>query len=704
MAGSILALSAPEAYAVIIDPLSVEEARISSVGEPILLKDRPLSDYLDTSKRPARDVRPASDFTDNLADDAGEALFFAPGLWVNGLDINEPRLSIRGFGIGNRQERSNIKVLRDGAPLTDVHGVTNLREVDLLAVSRVEIERGGAGDYRVAGDNLGGAVDYISPTGREHNGRLNTRIDVGSSIEGTPGGRIHADIGRASGRWDYFVSLTGGYDTGFRDNNERNEGVFNANVGYSTGDFFSTRFFFEALRSDAELAGGLTQAQLDDNPSAAAAPITLGPLFPGGPIINLADGAQTDEFGRTLTTGRVSNQTDFRLLGTDFTANLHYARRDVESPQIDFVGVVEEQGSEWGAGLTLQRALRFLGFDFSYRAGAAYSTGDQDSDRFENLDGESGDQTLDTNQQSTNLTGFAEATFAPVKRLLVNFGAKFIRTTRELTVDDDDNADQRRFTGISAQGGLVYALRDDVQVFGNVYRTYEPPSFSELISNNPADFNNLEEQDAFTWEAGFRGRLRDRISWDITYFNTDVENEIINTDEPETTGVGGTLVNVDNTTHKGFEAGIDVIVFRGVGGGSLTWRSAYSLNDFSFVDGGPLDVDGNRIAGVPEHVYRGELRYDLKDRWFVAVNAQIGAGDFFVDHENLVAAPTYTSVGFSAGYRLSEQAELFVSGENITDTGFAGGLTPVTQFDVSTDRVFTPAARASVYGGLRYRF
>ena len=700
MAIVLMSLPAGAAY---VGESDSSGAATSPLAAPHTLRDRALNEYLKAETNAPDHIVRAPDYSDNYADDAGDGMFFLPGVWVNYLDAHEPQISARGYGLANRHQRTGLRILRDGAPVTDVHGDTYIREVDSLAVDRIDFWRGSGSDLRLSGDTLGGALNFISPTGRDRESGLAVRVEGGSSIEASPGGRAHAETSGRLGRgWDFFASATGGYETGFRDNNERNEGVINFNLGYTGAKSFASRFFVEALRSDTEYAGGLTLAELRDDPSDAAGPITLGPLFPGGPIINLADGAVDGEWGRELTTGRVSNETRFRFFGADFTANAHYTRRENDRKDIEFIGVSEESSSEWGASLAARHVFRILGFDTQTRFGGGYATGDKDSVRFENLSGERGDPTLGATQDSTSIFAFAEAAIKPFQRLVLDLGVKFTRTDRDLTIGDD--VDTARFTGIAARGGLTYALRDDVQVFAVVARSYEPPTFSELLANNPADISSLDEQDTFGWEIGLRGKLRDRAGWDITYFNTDIEGDIINVEEPETNGFGGTLVNVDKTRRKGVEAGLDILVLKDFAGGDISWRSVYQYNNYRFIDGDPLPVDGNRIAGTPEHVYRGEIRYNVDDVWFFAVNAQVAAGDFYADHMNTVKAPTYTAVGFSAGYRLNERTEIFASGENLTDVDYAIGVTPVLLHDIQTDRIYVPAHRASVYGGLRYKF
>ncbi len=647
------------------------------VAKPSLLRDRPLEELGVWAQPSAIDIREADDYVDNYAGDAGEAFFFAPGVTINYLDLVEPRIVMRGYAVGNRAQRSTVNVFRDGVSLTDIHGETNLAEVDLLAVSQVNIYRGGGGDFKFVGDNLGGAVNFVSPTGHTARAPRSARFDVGSTKDGT----------------------------GFRDNNQRIDALFTGNLGYEFSPNFRTRFFLDVSRSDDEYAGGLTQAQLDDDPSQGMPAITLGPLFPGGPIIEFSGSAEDSEIGRELTTARVANVTNFDLFGLEFEGGGHYLRRDVYAPHIDFAGILDENGSEWGASLTARRNFRIWIFDTDLRIGGTYGSGSKDVAWFENLDGESGNLTAETIQKSKKLTGFVEAAINPISSLVVDLGAKFIKVDRTLTVDDnDDSAD---YTGVAARGGVTYQLLKSLEVFANAARSYEPPSFGELVSGDPEDIINLEEQDTFSYEAGLRGRINDWIGWDIAYFKTSIENEIINVEEPETNGFGDALVNVDKTRHSGIEAGVDINLFPGMfsrSGNALTLRSVYNHNNFRFVDADPLNVDGDRIAGVPQHVYRGELRYSAGDKWFAGVNVQMSGGAYFADHENEVSAPNYTLIGFSAGYRMNDNLEIFASGENLTDEKYATGLTPVESQALSNGRIFTPGAGASIYGGLRYKF
>ena len=665
------------------------------------LRDRPL-DQLAQTAGPV-DIRDRSDFVDNYADDVGNGVFFAPGVAVNALDIQEPRLSIRGFAVGNSQHRSNVKVLRDGAPLTDVHGTTHSTEIDLLSTEEIEIIRGVA-NLRDGGDNLGGAVKLVSRTGRTVAPGLVARADGGATIDGKPGGQGHVRLAGANGGMDYYAGVTGVYENGWRDNNRRTSQQFHGNLGFQLRDNISTRFYLDVVNSDTELAGTLTLADLEEDSQDPTPPITLGPLFPGGPIISLVDGARTDDFDRDVREGRIANETKLRFLWHDFTIGGHYTRREVDSAQIDFVGFIEEESAEWGARLEAERSLRAFGGEVLYRFGGDWTTGDQDSDRFDNDEGSAGDLNAETEQRSKVINAFVEGVYKPLQRLAVDVGAKLVKVEREVVDLSDDDLDSRDFTGVAARGGVLFDVTEAMQVYVSASRAYEPPSMEELTAGDPASLNGLDEQDSFTWEAGLRGSLGQWAGFNIAYFNTDVEGEIVSVAEPTSFITGDIFENTDKTSHKGVEAGLDLHLMRNRGS-ALTLRNVYTYANHRFVDGGDIDgVDGNRIGGLPVHHYRGEIRYDAEDVWFVAANVQLSGGDYFADHENTTMVPTEPVIGFSAGYRLNDRVEVFASGENVLDKAYVAGVSPVLTLDIAEDRIFAPGQRASVYGGLKYRF
>ena len=225
----------------------------------------------------------------------------------------------------------------------------NTSDIDILSAERIEILRAGT-TLRPGPDSLGGAINIVSRRGYSTPSGATGRIDGAASIDGQPGGQAHVALagGTESSTFDYYAGVTGAYELGFRDNNRRTSEQFHGNLGIKPSGRFATRFFLSVINSTTDLAGGLELADLLNDPQNATPPIQLGPLFPGGPTFTLVDGAGADDFSRDIREARIANQSKLTFIGHEFSLGAHFTRREIESPQIDFIGFLEEEGNEWG--------------------------------------------------------------------------------------------------------------------------------------------------------------------------------------------------------------------------------------------------------------------------------------------------------------------------------------------------------------------
>ena len=91
-----------------------------------------------------------------------------------------------------------------------------------------------------------------------------------------------------------------------------------------------------------------------------------------------------------------------------------------------------------------------------------------------------------------------------------------------------------------------------VQVYGNVSRSYEPPSFSESIASTLTN----KAQTATTFELGTRGAYR-AVRWDASVYHANIEDELLAIDHDNNPGTPAITVNADKTTHSGVELGFE---------------------------------------------------------------------------------------------------------------------------------------------------
>ncbi|RYD81695.1 MAG: TonB-dependent receptor, partial [Verrucomicrobiaceae bacterium] len=193
-----------------------------------------------------------------------DSLDFAPGVYVQPrFGAEESRISIRGSGIQRTFHGRGIRLLQDGVPLNLADGSFDFQAIEPLSTRYIEVYRGGNA-LEFGSSTLGGAVNFVSHTGHSAS-PLTARFGIGSFET------YHAQLssGMVIGPFDYYISLTHFSTDGFREHSQQNTQRLFANFGYRLSPEWETRFFLTYVQSDSELPGGLTKAELEDDPRQA---------------------------------------------------------------------------------------------------------------------------------------------------------------------------------------------------------------------------------------------------------------------------------------------------------------------------------------------------------------------------------------------------------------------------------------------------
>src|SRR5690606_34352407 len=138
----------------------------------------------------------------------------------------ESRLSIRGSGLQRTFHGRGIKLMQDGIPVNLADGSFDFQAIEPLSTRYIEVYRG-ANAMRYGASNLGGAINFVSPTGYDAP-QFEARTEFGSfgyQRFGLASGGVMGDL-------DYFVSGSTFDQNSFRDNADQNAKRINANVGY----------------------------------------------------------------------------------------------------------------------------------------------------------------------------------------------------------------------------------------------------------------------------------------------------------------------------------------------------------------------------------------------------------------------------------------------------------------------------------------
>lgn len=616
-------------------------------------------------------VLDAEEYRNGRAATLDDLFDFTPGVFAaTRFGYEEARISIRGSGIQRTFHGRGLRVLQDGIPINLADGSFDMQQIEPLAARYVEVYRG-ANALQYGASSLGGAVNFVSPTGHDAP-RLLTRAEAGSF--GFYRGQIASGLPLENA--DYYLSVTNLEADGYREHADQKNARFFGNLGFKAGARAENRVYLTYVQTDSELPGSVTRAQMRRDPEAA------NPLNVGG------DQKRDFDFLRVADKLSLDWGEDARL-----DLSLGYTHKRLDHPIFQ---VIEQDSDD----LVFFGAYTRETAGHSLTIGAMTTYGLTDEHRYANVGGHSGAETADQDLSVLGVELFAQGRLALARDLFLVAGLQAVATRMEL--DDHfgvDHSDDDVFKGVNPKLGLIYELSDREQVFFNVSRSMESPSFSEIAQNAAGGLRFPEEQRAWTAELGTRG-TSGLLAWDAAIYHAWVRDELLSLVDPVTSAPLGT-VNAEEAIHRGIELGLAITLLGadakpGAVADKLVLRQTYALNDFRF--DGEAAYGNNRIAGLPVHVYHAELRYESFLGVYVAPNVEVLPKDMFIDHANSFEARGYASYGIQAGYR-NGSWRVFLDVRNLTDRLYAPTTGVVANAGGADTAVFNAADERSFYAG-----
>ena len=628
---------------------------------------------------------------------SADVLAYQPGISAQSPGNEGTKVSIRGSGVnrGPGAHASGLSVSLDGLPLTGAGG-TPYELLEPLWLSRVEVLRGANGFERGA-LALGGAINYISRSGRDSAG-LELQYEAGSR-----GYQKHSvGYGGVSGNLDYYLAYT---DTDF-DGYQRHaagdgKGAM-ANLGWQITPQLETRFFVRYRETNHETPGRLTRDQIRNDPRAA------------NPA-NLAIDARRPQPGSTW----IGNMTTWQIdEASSLQAGLVYHKYPMDLNE----SLYRQQLDYSNLNATLDYQHRHVLFGrASVTTLGLRVTHDLDADvretlRFASNGYAAGTHTRDFSHHGTDSTLHVGNDLALSDALHLQTGLALINTRRDVQVTWPATPEHLREQqwDYAPRLGVTWQQTPQLQWFGNLSRSVEPAHPWSMIwgsnryfaAGNGASSGrqrapvHLDNQTATTLELGARG---DNAlgRWELTGYYARVLHELLTVEVQPVPNLFVAENNASPTVHRGLEAGLHSTLWEGRDG-RLSLRQAYTFSDFRYRHD-PL-FGGNRLPGLPRHYYQAELRYDHPSGVYAALNTEY-ASAMFVDYANSFRADSHVIVGSRIGFdapggRWQAWAEL----RNLGDRHYAATVTPGYN-DAGRDVArSTPGEGRGVYAGLRWRF
>ena len=628
------------------------------------------------------EVVPAERYLDGRATTLKDMLDYTPGVWVQSkYGQEDSKLVIRGSGLSRNFHVRGVRLLQDGSPINQADGSGDFQEIDPLAQQYIEVYKG-ANALRYGAMTLGGAINFVSPTGRSNPG-LAARV-YGGSYQ-TFGQQAAA--GFSEGPWDAWLSFTNLSGNAFRQHTNQSLQRLNGNVGAKVGSNAETRFFFSGNQIRQQIPGSLTQQQYWVDPQQ-------------GPLANIVLNTRRD-----IDSFRFANTTVVDI-GDDALALQGFVKSKYLFHPLTFA-VVDQNLMDWG--LTAQykgtRQL-FGGHRNDFVIGANYFQGTNRAKLFANNFGLPGAITNDNTELASSIELYGENWFFPTPALSIVTGLQVNWANRTLIdnlLTNGNDSGYASYFEVNPKIGVLWEPRKNLQFFANVSRASEPPTWSELNPSVAPGFAPLAPQTSWTAEIGTRGKLlNDRLGWDLSIYRSWVKDElqllVVN-------GFGGAAIaaNIPNAIHQGIELGLNGTAWQSERNDRITGRLALTVSDYRF-DNNPL-YGNNQLPGAPPYYIRAEARYDSPGGFYIGPNLEWVPQGYYVDNVNNPAFMTtpYALLGLKAGYTGLKGFEFFVDARNLTNTMYMSNVN-VINTAIAASPLYNPGDGAAVYGGIQARF
>lgn len=611
---------------------------------------------------------------------------------------DQPRIQIRGSGLQQNPVERGILVLQDGLPLNRADGSYIVGFVNPEQASAIEVFRGYTAN-RLGATVLGGALNFISPTGRNS-------PDTHLSVSGGSFGQLNlsGQAGFEGETYDGLLQADFTRRDGFRDHNGSRRLSIGGNVGFSWSDNVKTRVFASYRDLAFDVPGPLPWDALKANPRQIwGGPIVtpLGGIYPGPNVLRDRPKREASQFlvgsRTTATFGAHILDGAFGYTYTDdmFRFPIPAGVRTTKGGDLTLLGRYAYK-PDAASALPL------------FEATAQYSVGSADRGHYINLFGQQGPQFGQNDLDASTLSLFAGFHLPLLDKITISPGVSFSHATRENkdrwvlptrptaafnplrpttllpngAVPTQDTSYDRTYDGWSPSLGVTYRPSESQTFFAAVSRSFEPPTHDDLLATangmpnssagrpDPAQpflpaaaFStpNLEAQTATTVEAGWRGRYGD-FSWDAVTYYAWVDNELLSLRDDTGAMVGA--MNAGETRHFGVELGLGAKLWDRWSG-----RVAYTYQDFRFHN--DPERGDKLLAGAPRHFVTAALQFQATEQWMLQGSVRWSPARMPVDNMNTLWADSWAVVDVRSEYRINDTFSVFGEITNVFDQTYA---------------------------------
>lgn len=480
-------------------------------------------------------------------------------------------------------------------------------------------------------------------------------------------------IGGSEGKFSYTAFYQKRQGNGWRENSYFNTDHAHINLNYALSNKLKLGGELTYMQYKSQQPGGLTDSlyAIDARQSLRSrnwfsAPwlvpaITAEYIFSSKTKLSLKSFATIGERSSVGFTKAINVQDDqgVRQLDRDFYNNIGSELR-----------FITEYG--WlGKSHTLAAGVRYFnGRTTRWQQGAA-----DNGSLFTTELIPSGKYGRDLHFHNINYAAFTENIFRLSKKLLITAGVRYehIASTADGRIGYNgetplliaEQSSTRNFILLGA--GAEYHTTEHQEFYTNYSQAYRPVLFSDLTPPATTDVidPNLKDANGYNFDFGYRGRIKNWLSFDVDYFYINYNNRIGTIARQVDNAIGQYRTNLGRSTSRGFEGYIELKplsffhneklghlnVFASIAHIAATYRDlkVTSVSNGQIIE---KNLAGNDVENAPRKINRYGITYSRNHFSITYQLSDVGAA--FADAANTVNANHAATVGVIPSYKVAD--------------------------------------------------
>ena len=601
-----------------------------------------------------------------------------PGIFISN-DNNyaqDSRISIRGFGSRANFGIRGIKLIVDGVPETTPDGQSQIDNLNLEIIEKIEVIRGvGSSLY----GNSSAGIIKIKTLQELQNSFARIGFSLGSNQQNKSQFFLGQKYKKTSYTFLYSQTKSNGYrnNSGFKNNN------LNINLFKKVNDKTNYGLSFNYVDSPYAIdPGGLTIEEVEDNRKQARERNVIYDSKESIKHLKLSGSFEK----------KISNKLTF-------SKYLFFSNRDFNGNiPVKKGGTIKLDRKYWGLGASLLIKNKFntqIGFDLGNQKDLRK--------RYFNNEGEIGALVLEQNEKFINYGIFLVSSLK-LNSFIINPGIRLDKNT--ISIDDrfladGNSSDKINLNSLNPSLGINYKSNSFNRFFVNVSTGFETPTLNEFGSSPiGSGFNkNLKSQNSINYELGFSKKsINNKFKLDLIYFNTSTKNEVLPYEDSQFPGQVF-YNNAGKTQRSGIE-------FSGSYNYNNFWNfnSSISIGRYlfdEFIDN-EKNYSGNKIPGVPEKTMFFNVNYKNESKLSVSLQLKV-IGDLYANNSNSVKVDGFNRLNLKISKGINYKKitiDPFLIFKNILGTSYYDNI----RINAFGARYYEPAAKANFYGGIKIKF